>query len=124
MPRILLADDDLTQLHLQQQVLEAAGHQVDVAPTPSLTLRHVMRSAPDLVIMDLRFPDGSALPDAREGLLLIRRIRELGCHAPVIVLSGWPDDLHGQPEEGMVSHVMVKPVKMRVLLAAIGELVG
>lgn len=124
MSRILLADDDLAQLSLQKLVLETEGHQVDVAPTFSLALRHAMRSAPDLVIMDLRFPNGSAKPDAREGLLLIRRIREAGCRAPLIVLSGWPDEIYGQPEERLVSRVLGKPVEMRALLLAIAELVG
>jgi hypothetical protein len=42
----------------------------------------------------------------------------------VIVLSGWPDDLYGQPEEQLVSRIMVKPVKTAMLIAAIQDLVG
>ena len=70
-------------------------------------------SSADLVIMDLRFPNATGEPDAGEGMELIRRIRELGCVMPVIVLSGWPEDLYGQPEERMVSRILLKPVKTR-----------
>jgi CheY-like chemotaxis protein len=124
MPRILVADDDPQQLYLRIMLLEAGGHQVTAALGAAETLGHVEQSAPDLIIMDLRFPNATGEPDSREGLALIRRIRESGCRAPVIVLSGWPEDLYGTPEEQMVSRVMVKPVGMAVLLGAIQELVG
>jgi DNA-binding response OmpR family regulator len=74
------------------------------------------------VILDLRFPNALGEPDAQEGLALIRRIRDLGCRVPLIVLSGWPDDLYGEPEERMVSCILVKPVKTREFLDAIRSL--
>jgi hypothetical protein len=40
----------------------------------------------------------------------------------VIVISGWPEDLSGTPEERMVSRVMQKPVAIESLLGAIAEL--
>jgi DNA-binding NarL/FixJ family response regulator len=72
--------------------------------------------------MDLRFPNALGEPDAREGIALIRRIRDLGCRAPVIVLSGWPEALYGQPEEQLVSRILLKPVRTRELLNAIRDL--
>jgi CheY-like chemotaxis protein len=120
--RILVADDDQEQLVLRKTLLEAAGHEVVVAACPFETLRHLERSAADLVIMDLRFPDAAGKPDSREGLALIRSIREAGYRSPVVVLSGWPEDLYSQPEEEMVSCVMVKPVGIPVLLETIEEL--
>jgi len=66
--------------------------------------------------------NASGQPDAREGMALIRRIREAGYRLPVIVLTGWPEDLYGQPEERMVSRIMVKPVGIPVLLETIAEL--
>jgi CheY-like chemotaxis protein len=122
MSRILMADDDLVQLDLRKQVLESAGHEVAVTFSPRQTLRHLERDWANLLIMDLRFPNAAGEQDPCEGLTLIRNIREQGCQAPVVVLSGWPDDLYGQPEERMVSRVMVKPVATRELLAAIAEL--
>ena len=122
MARILVADDDLDQLIMRKSLLEAGGHQVDMAMCTETTARLVERGGADLVIMDLRFANAEGEPDSREGLQLIRRIRDLGCRTPVIVLSGWPEDLYGQPEEKLVSRVIVKPVSMHALLEAIGEL--
>ena len=122
MSRILVADDDLVQLDLRRQLLEMAGHEVSLAFSPGEALMHLNRGWANLLIMDLRFPNVSGEPDSREGLRLIRCLREQGCETPVVVLSGWPEDLYGRPEEKMVSRVMVKPVASRELLAAISEL--
>jgi len=75
-----------------------------------------------MVIMDLRFPNAAGQPDSREGMALIRGIREAGYRLPVVVLSGWPADLYGEPEERMVSRIMVKPVGIPVLLKMVAEL--
>jgi CheY-like chemotaxis protein len=117
MARILVADDDLEQVTLRKQLLEAGGHQVDIALCVQSTVMQMQLGETDLVIMDLRFPES---PD---GLALIRQMREMGCSKPVIVLSGWPEDLYGRPEEAMVSRVLVKPVPMPELLDAVARLV-
>jgi CheY-like chemotaxis protein len=122
--RILAADDDVVQLDLRKTVLETAGHQVVVALTVRQTAREIQRRPFDLVVMDLRFPNAEGVGDAREGMQLIRQIRELDGKVPIIVLSGWPEELYGQPEEQMVSRVMMKPVKPKVLLEAARELLG
>jgi CheY-like chemotaxis protein len=122
-PRILLADDDGIQLDLRKTVLEFAGYQVELALTVAAALRRIATDPADLVIMDLRFPNAEGKADAAEGMGMIRRLRELGCAAPVIVLSGWPEELYGQPEELMVSRILLKPVMTAALLAAVGDLV-
>jgi len=124
MSRILAADDDVVQLDLRKTVLETAGHQVVAALTVRQTAREVQRGSVDLVVMDLRFPNAEGEADAREGMQLIRRIRELDGKVPIIVLTGWPEELYGQPEEQMVSRVMMKPVKPAVLTEAARELLG
>lgn len=116
MALILIADDDDVQLRLFRMLLEAAGHTVLSAELPSEMLRQ-LASAPQVVIMDLRFPD------TRVGLALIRRIRELGSKMPVIILSGWPEELYGQPEEAMVERILVKPIPAAELLSVIAALV-
>jgi len=120
--RILVADDDLDQLAVNKTLLEAFGHEVVVAECPAEALRELERSAPDLFLMDLRFPNAAGRPDFREGMTLIRRIREVGYRLPVVVLSGWPEDLYSEPEQQMVSRIMVKPVGILLLLQTIEEL--
>jgi CheY-like chemotaxis protein len=115
--RVLIADDDGDQLRLFRMLLESAGHAVELAEDPAEMLRQLEQTGPHLLMMDLRFPD------TRVGLALIRRIREQGSTLPVIILSGWPEELYGQPEEQMVQRILVKPVGPGDLLEAIAALV-
>lgn len=119
MARILVADDDFDQLRLRKLLLEMGGHEVDTALCPSTALMQLQTGGAELVILDLRFANAEGRADSGEGLALIRGIRQSGCAAPLIVLSGWPEELYGTPEEAMVSRVMVKPVPTAVLLDAV-----
>jgi CheY-like chemotaxis protein len=122
MSRILVVDDDVVQLDLYNQLLEIAGYQVEIAITAPQAVRRLERAPADLVIMDLRLPNALGESDPQEGLALIRHIRDLGYGTPVIVLSGWPDDLYGVPEERLISSILIKPVPPPELLAAIRRL--
>jgi CheY-like chemotaxis protein len=124
MSHILIADDDPVQLELRRDLLLSEGHDVTIALTAAQTMRRLQTRAADLIIMDLRFPNAEGESDSREGLALIRRIRDVGCTAPVLVISGWPADLEGQPEEGMVSRILLKPVKPAALMHAVREMIA
>jgi len=117
MAHILVADDDVELIAVQRGLLETLGYEVDTALSPAETLREIERKRPDLIVVDLRFPRAS------DGLDLIRGIREKDSHMPMIVLSGWPDDLYGAPEESLVSRVVVKG-GIQDLLRAIAELLA
>lgn len=123
MPRILVADDDPAQLELRKLVLEAAGHVVSLAFSAAHAVRCLQSGSADLIIMDLRFPNAIGEPDSSEGLELIRNIRTLSGDTPLVVVSGWPADLDGRPEENMVNRVLLKPVKPAVLIQTIRELI-
>jgi CheY-like chemotaxis protein len=117
-PRILIADDDLAQLGMRKLMLECAGHQVRAALTVNDALRQAVAGWAEVLILDL------CMPAAEDGLSLIRDIRRSGCATPIILLSGWPEDLDGQPEEAMVSRVIVKPAASAHLLEAIAGVFG
>jgi len=117
MSRILVADDDVEQTTMQRQLLTALGYEVQTATSPAETLKELEKSRPDLIVVDLRFPR------SEDGLDLIRGIRQGGCRVPLILLSGWPDDLYGSPEEKMVSRVVVKG-SVRELVQTIAELLA
>jgi CheY-like chemotaxis protein len=121
MHRILVADDDAVQLDLRKQLLEIAGYRVDIAFSAPQAFHRMQSHPPDLVMVDLRLPNEHGESDAREGLALIRRIREIAS-VPILVLSGWPEDIYGQPEEQLVGRVLLKPVRTRELLHTIQEL--
>lgn len=124
MARIVVAEDEAEQADLRKRLLENAGHQVRVAGSPAAALDEIRRAPADLVLMDLRFPNPAGQPDAAEGLALIRGIRSFDARTPVIVLSGWPDELYGSPEAAMISGILLKPVSIAGLLEAIAGLVS
>jgi CheY-like chemotaxis protein len=113
--RILLVDDDFAQLDMRKSLLECSGHSVRAAFSPFDALRHIATGWPDLLIFDLR------MPAAEDGLRLIRDVRESGCLTPIIMLSGWPDDLYERPEAREISRVIVKPAPILDILQAIAE---
>ena len=115
MARILLADDDTEQLKLRKMLLETAGEDVRAVETPKAAAAEMQSGWPELLILDL------CIPTARAGLALIRQIRESGSATPILVMSGWPDELYETPEEKMVTRILVKPVPMPDLLASIRE---
>ena len=117
MARILVADDSLDQVTVQRKLLETLGYQVGTAMSPAETLRELERTRPDLVLVDLRFPH------AADGLALIREVRRRDSKLPMIVLSGWPDDLYGAPEESLVTRIVVKG-SLHELLQTIQELLA
>ena len=124
MSHILIADDDPDQIELRKGLIEGLGHEVSTALTACQTVSALQARSADLVIIDLRFPNAEGTPDAREGLALIRHIRELSGDIPLLVLSGWPADLDGQPEAKLVTRVMMKPVKSAVLAETVRELIA
>ena len=115
MALILVADDDVEQVAVQRELLGAMGYEVRTALSPAETLVELAHRQPDLIVVDLRFPLAS------DGLGLIRGIRDTGFRLPLIVLSGWPDDLYGSPEELLVSRIVVKG-SVHELLQTITEL--
>jgi len=117
MARILVADDNADQIAMHRKLLETFGYQVGTARSPAEALSELERNRPDLVVADLRIPLTS------DGLALIRGIREREPRIPIIVLSGWPDELFGSPEESFVSRVVIKGT-VQDLLKAIAELLA
>jgi CheY-like chemotaxis protein len=114
--RILILDDDPEQLMLFGSLLGSSGHEIALVSEQAAAVSKLDAGWAQLLLMDL------SLPQASDGIALIRRIRESGCRIPVVVFSGWPEDLYGTPEEEMVSCVMVKPVPVGELLEKLNEL--
>jgi CheY-like chemotaxis protein len=110
---VLIVDDDLTGLEVRQLILEHAGHQVVAACDPAAALAQCLGHSPDSAILDLR------LPDAADGLALIRDLRRLHPALRLIVLCGFAADLDGRPERALVDEVLLKPVPPARLLSAV-----
>src|SRR5688572_24869791 len=78
---VLVADDTAFVRDRFQNALEGAGHRAVVVRTgPELLARLRDAAVPvDLVLLDLRLPQG-------RGVALLRALRQLGGHQPVVVV--------------------------------------
>ncbi|HEY8383891.1 MAG TPA: PAS domain S-box protein [Microvirga sp.] len=119
--RILLVEDlDINQ-ELARAVLEAAGHQVDVATDGAEAVEAVQRGTYDLVLMDVQMP-------GMDGLSATRAIRALDHGArnvPIIAMTAnvLPQQVTACRQAGMTDHVG-KPFKRNELHAAVGRALG
>ena len=105
MARILVVEDDASQLEIRKQILEHAGHEVVTAQDASEALER-WPGCP-IVVMDLR------IPDPEDGLRLIQAIAG---RARIIVLSG------GQVDPSLpVDEFLTKPCPSRRLIESIAK---
>jgi len=116
MAKILLVEDDADQRLIRRLVLEKYNHSVAEAESPAEALRSLSAQTPDCILMDLR------LPEAEDGLALIRDIRAQAPLVPLLVLSGYLADLKSAPEAASVNAMLQKPVRTEHLLRTISRL--
>jgi CheY-like chemotaxis protein len=105
MARILVVEDDTSQLDIRKQILEHAGHEVVTAKNASEALER-WPGCP-VVLMDLR------IPEPEDGLRLIQAIAG---QARIIVLSGGVVD-----GTLPVDEFLTKPCPSRRLLESISR---
>ena len=114
--RILVVDDDPSNLHLTTHVLKSAGYGVDEAPTAGRAWELVKANKPDLVLLDVVLPDVS-------GLDLCKRIKAdpdlVGSY--VLMISGMKTESDSQAEglEVGADGYIVRPMPGRELLARV-----
>ncbi len=116
--RVLVVDDDSAGLELRKLIFERQGHRIYAATDPIRALTLFTEVQPDCVVLDLR------LPEAANGLALIRELRSASPIVRIIVLAGWPLDLEGTPEAQMVNEVLAKPIRTAALLSALNAPAG
>ena len=79
MAKVLVIDDDPSLLRALRLGLQAAGHDVTVAPNGEQGMSQAALASPDVIVLDLGLPDV-------DGLTVCRRIRQWST-VPIIVLS-------------------------------------
>lgn len=113
--RILMVDDDEAVRIAIQHLLEADGHRVTATPDAHSALAEFQRERYDLVILDLGMPH-------LDGLSLARQMKQKAPSIPIILLTGWGDQLR-EDKPGEVDMVLAKPVRRAALRAALTQLV-
>jgi len=116
--RILLVDDDLSNLLVLQKILEQEAYQVISARSASDALQLFRKQGADIVLSDLRMPGMS-------GLELLRAIRLISQDVPVVILTafGTVDDAVEAMKLGAVDFLS-KPIKRANVLKLIQDCLG
>jgi CheY-like chemotaxis protein len=130
MAHILIVDDDLDIIDSLKMILEGNGHQVSVKTDPDNLAESVEQILPDLIILDIIFPE-----DPNAGFTAARELHKVDKvkHIPVLLLSavnqlskmsfGFSEaDISEDfmPVNGFIE----KPVEPSALLSKVDELLG
>jgi two-component system, NtrC family, response regulator PilR len=111
--RILLLEDEADVGDLFHLGLRTSGYAVDVATSIGLARQRLAATRYDLVIADLRLPDG-------DGLQIADQAADLG--TKTIILSAY---LFHLPAGTAQNHdLLMKPIRPRDLLAAVERAIG
>ena len=86
---ILVVDDEADFTATYERLLRRQGHGVISASSRRAGLAAIATESLDLVIADLRFPDG-------DGLDLVRAARKTAIPTPVIVITGFASEASRQ----------------------------
>ena len=114
--RILLIDDDPAVRTTLTSLLTAAGHTVQKAEGGAEGVALFRATAVDVVLTDLGMPEVTGWDVAR----LVKAER---AEVPVILLTGWGDQLPQELTEGLVDCVLAKPYRIQEIQAVLRDLV-
>lgn len=112
-PRILIVDDDDKFRELLKDELMIRGFSAMGVDTKKGAVDQLKKENVDLVIVDLSLPD-------ENGNRLITRLAGARDHAPIIVLTGFPELLKQEAAQH-VAGVLAKPVELNDLVCVIDQ---
>jgi two-component system cell cycle sensor histidine kinase/response regulator CckA len=113
--RILLVEDDDLTRDFARRALVRMGHEVEVARNGAEALDRVARDRPfDLVLSDVTMP-------VMTGPELLGRLREQGVQVPVLLMSGYVDDVLREGIFDVTTQLLLKPFSMEELSRRVNE---
>jgi CheY-like chemotaxis protein len=116
--RVLAVDDQQVILDLISAMGQSLGYQVRTAPNGDEALALVHREAFDLILTDLALPGIS-------GLEVARRSREARPGVPVILVTGWANELdQAELDRVGIAEVLYKPFRIEQLTEAVRRVLG
>lgn len=118
--KILIADDDRMLAHLISARLRSTGWTVDIAYDAMQVLMMAMRSAPDIIVLDIAMPGGTGVDALRKLKQSVRTAQ-----IPVVVLSGSiePGEEQNVLALGAVAFIR-KPPDIEALDERLRQLIG
>ena len=111
--RLLLAEDNATNVELFLAALETDGHEVTVERDGPSARARALRETFDLIVLDIQMPrlDGNAV---------CAELRAAGIRSPIVALSAaaQPSDIARGMETGFDAY-LTKPIRPDALRAAV-----
>ncbi len=86
-PRVLVADDQRDVLESLRFLLKSEGCRVETATSPRRVLEQLKAQDFDVVLIDLNYARDTT--SGKEGLDMLRDVRELDDALPVVVMTAW-----------------------------------
>jgi CheY-like chemotaxis protein len=120
MSRILIVDDNPTNLKLVTFLVKSFGYQVETAVDADSTLKAVHANAPDAILMDIQLP-------GIDGLELTRQLKADAATRAIAVIALTAYAMKGDREKALAAgcdDYMTKPIDARMLRAVIARHVG
>ena len=103
-PTVYVVDDDADVLGSLRFLLETDGFNVRTFRSGAALLNAVRSTGVDCFVLDYKMPD-------MNGLDLAGRLRNRDIAAPVILITGYPDEnISARAEAAGVRHVLMKPL--------------
>jgi two-component system, LuxR family, response regulator FixJ len=103
-PAVYVVDDDPDVLGSLRFLLETEGFDVRTFRTGAALLRAVRACDVDCFVIDYKMPD-------MNGVDLTNRLRNCDIAAPVILITGYPDEnIPARAEAAGIRHVLRKPL--------------
>ncbi len=113
--RIMVVDDEAAVGQTLAELLRRQGHEVESFTDPRRALEHLTRSPVDLLFTDLGMPEMS-------GWEMARGARELHPEMPIVVVTGWGEQLDpAQVREHCVHALVSKPYHVEDILRLVAE---
>lgn len=109
--KILVVEDNPTDMKLVSTVLERAGHEVYDAISAEQAVEILQNATPQVIITDLDLPE-------MDGLTMTRQLKQSPKTAgiPVIAVTSYPDNfLRRSALEAGVAAYFIKPLNTRTL---------
>jgi DNA-binding NtrC family response regulator len=86
-PRVLVADDQPDVLAALKLLLKSEGYSAETAASPEAIVKAIEGQDFDLLLMDLNYARDTT--SGREGLDLLRRLKEVDANLPIVVMTAW-----------------------------------
>lgn len=112
---ILIVDDDQMNCDLLQNVFTRHGYQVMSTTSGREGLTLFQRHAPRVTLLDLRMPE-------MDGLTVLKEIRAMDPHAPVIILGGGATDVQENQARALrVTDFIRKGLSLDILVESVNR---